>query len=75
MPIPKRIISEEMIQNMEMLAITNPAMRDILEQAKVIYALAGSPDFFQETVARPAKKWSLYDTNLASMLNKIKTTY
>lgn len=42
----KKIISGDMLANMEMLAITNVGMRDILEQAKVIYALNGSPDFF-----------------------------
>ena len=41
-------ISVDMLMNMEMLAITNPAMKDILEKAKVIYSLAGSPDFFDE---------------------------
>ena len=44
---PKKIITEEMLANMEMLAITNVGMRDILEQAKVIYALNGSPNFFE----------------------------
>lgn len=45
---PRTIITMEMLMNMEMLAVTNPAMKDILEQAKVIYALAGSPEFFME---------------------------
>jgi len=43
---PKKIISEEMLSNMEMLAVTNPVMRDMLEQAKVIYTLNGSPKFY-----------------------------
>jgi hypothetical protein len=43
---PKQIITTEMLSNMEMLAVTNPAMRDILDQAKVIYELAGAPQYF-----------------------------
>lgn len=45
---PKKIITEEMLANMEMLAVTNPGMLDALEQAKVIYALNGSPNFFED---------------------------
>jgi len=44
----KQIISEDVLRNMEMLAVTNPAMRDILEQAKVIYVLNGEPKFFDD---------------------------
>lgn len=45
---PKKIISKEMLANMEMLAVTNPGMMDALEQAKVIYALNGSPIFYDD---------------------------
>lgn len=45
---PKRIIPDDMLANMEMLAVTNPGMRDILEQAKVIYTLNGSPNFYDD---------------------------
>lgn len=45
-------ISFSDIADMVELAATCPAMRDALEKAKVIYALAGSPKFHEESSTR-----------------------
>ena len=42
------VISFSDIADMVELASTCPAMRDALEKAKVIYALAGSPKFHED---------------------------
>lgn len=45
---PKTIITPEMLANMEMFAVTNPGMRDLLEQCKVLYELSGAPKYFED---------------------------
>jgi len=58
---PKEIIPWDMLANMEMLAVTNPGMRDVLEQAKVIYALNGSPKFYEEADEESSEYDADYD--------------
>ena len=45
---PKKIISHTVLANMDMLAVTNPGLRDALEKALVFYELSGSPEFFDD---------------------------
>jgi hypothetical protein len=66
----KRIITEDTLRNMEMLAVTNPGMKDLLEQCKVFYVLTGSPDFLTEMKSVVAT----LKTKMKSVVTTLKKT-
>jgi len=54
---PNDIISLGMVQNMNVLACENAAIANALQQAVMIYQLAGSPDYALTPDLTPEAYW------------------